>query len=101
VGSLSSTGPAALGGTLAITTDPGFSPAAAQSFVVLTSPAITGTFAATTGTAVGDGHTYTVNVSGVNVNLVGNGVGSNGSNAALSLTDAWKQHGTAMLALER
>jgi hypothetical protein len=67
---LAVTGAAALGGTLAIETAPGFHPTLGQTFQILTFASHTGTFSSVTGLSLGDGLVYDVVYNATDVTLV-------------------------------
>ncbi len=67
-GQLAVTGKASLGGTLAITSAPGYLPPVGTTYTVLTAASVSGTFATVTGTVVGSHH-YVVSYTGTAVRL--------------------------------
>lgn len=63
-------GPAVLGGTLAVETDPGFTPVVGDRFTILTAASVSGVFDAVTGTDLGGGLRYEVEYGATDATLV-------------------------------
>ena len=83
-----------LGGTLQITTLPGFTPVQGQSFVIATGTSVSGTFADVVGAELGSGLRYVVQTTATTVVLnvaanaisVGNATATEGDNASFTVT---------------